>query len=399
MLNVTIGLLHISNVIHSPFISVPLLSNVLYIKNYGTKACRFGNNFYYSSSCYINSINSGSFFYKFLGAPVKINMDAQSIENTHFQQNGYEEHKDAQISFVKCTFYLCTSASKGGAIQIIGGSMVDSILNVNKCIFTECRAEIHGGAIYAIVSRYSIHDSCFLNCSSKNIQSCSLKGISGKRQSLNFTAIVACGRGEEDSINLIVQSSFCVIHNMNISYNSVSTESSGLYMKTSMLAFLQFNSFIGNSGSNVVYFHVEKDSSFDYINFINNSALDSVIMTDSRIYLGHSIFSHNSNPILFAIDNNNISIIGCVFDVPEDVNPFRGMIIMYSCRFNILLPRTFQFSPFRYNLCGNEININSSRKSRIWIYLFMLGLIIILLFKFKLKKKRKPKLDDTIPFL
>ena len=258
---------------------------------------------------------------------------------------------------------------------------------------------MHGGAIYALISNFTITKTCFNRCTSKDKQCLSLRGESQKSQMLNLTKINQNGRGSNDMITLSISTSVSIISNCNISNNKVEENSSGFYISTNFMSIFKYCSIINNIGSTTIEIQLRNfKSSHEYNNIINNTSLfswTSVLIYNSPSTIGNFIFIMNSLPILkFDLSIGFFLIFKSLFDIPNE-NLFIGNITLLNSSFNLINPLTHQFSILSNINCKNHFNPNIIEKEiKYNIFLILILIIIIVIIFVKIFKPKKLKHSD-----
>ena len=234
------------------------------------------------------------------------------------------DNKEGSTLILKSIFSNCKSTGNGGSIYIN-----NDLININMTCIEESRATLFGQSIYLISPTLSISEVLISNCGSK------------KKKGSYTTYLEKC------EIDLI----FC-----NISNNPEIQNFCGLNLIDSELIDFKFSTFNTNFGNGLIkIFNCDEGSSFQKINFINNTIginnyffnlkINGLII--KKCYFFNNDFENLTN-------NFNINFILCKFDFN---NEYLINLSNSKCKFEYN-----SFPPiitYQYNQCSlKEDSIN-----------------------------------------
>lgn len=403
--NLSLSLLVLANHLHGPFIQSTNSYHFTNTRIFQSRLSRFSSHFFSTGSLSASLEAHKVSFGKFLASAIQI--DTGLSENRVYVNEGCNVRETGNYTFFDCVFDTCSSTTTGGGIQMLGNTLDDSYLRIERCIFDTCNAGMHGGAIYALTSRYNVVDSCFIRCYAKEKQSVCLRGEYREGlNTLNLSVFARNGRGTRDKTTISVTSTVVALVDLNITLNYVAQRGAGAYIASNAFTFMKYSNVNDNTGMNVLNYQFRNpQSSCEYVNIINNTASvswETLIYSNAEIAFGHYVFSQNSMPLIITDQKaGRVIFVDCTFDVPMEQRMFSGNVTFANCEFDIENPEIRVYSPMSKGMCVNRNRVTEEvveGESKIW---YLLGLLIIaggVYFLFFYSPNEATK-EERIPFL
>lgn len=405
--NLSLSLLVVANHLHSPFIQPANSYHLTNTRVFQSRLSRFSTHFFATRTLTSSLQAYKVSFSNFLASPIKI--DTGLSENRMYVNEGCSIRDTGNYTFFDCTFDTCASTTTGGGIQMLGNTLDDSYLHIERCLFDTCNAGMHGGAIYALTSRYNIIDSCFIRCYAKEKQSVCLRGeFREGLNTLNLSVFARNGRGARDRTTISVTSTVVALVDLNITLNYVAQRGAGAYIASNAFTFMKYSNVNDNTGMNVLNYQFRNpQSSCEYVNIVNNTASvswETLIYSNAEIAFGHYVFSQNSMPLIITDQKaGRVIFVDCTFDIPMEQRMFSGNITFARCEFDIENPEMRVYSPMSKQMCVNRhrlpAEVEDEGDSKIW---YLLGLLIIaggVYILFFYSPKNTGSKEELLPFL
>lgn len=419
-MNITLALLNIGIINHSPFIQVPQISKSSTFLLSNSKLIRSTTNFFYSTNSLRFQYNfAHSQFLYFLKTPLTISTSETITKNNEIFHTTLE-HYSSNLTVTNCQFINIISDKPGAAIHL---DSKDTEFSISRNLFDICRCKGKGGAIYAIMNHMDCQYNCFhlCKCGKENgndgstIYAFSKIGIDTKFLSCNecpkhgdqcwYGIVILCnGALETKNVNM---SNSDVEFISGLAHFRPKDDQSVLKFYTAM------NQINGNS---LAFIDMSFHGKHQFGSLVNNTSKTGIFyVQNSTTTLSNFYFLNNTGPITYAcvgVSKGNFE--SCTFS-SERVNLGIGYGNDVDCFFGQVNATPLKMELFASAFCEtefveanfevkNNIDINSvvdadgflRRKNQrdLMLCILIVGLLLMIYFFFSRYKGRRIRIRD-----
>ncbi|OHT11466.1 hypothetical protein TRFO_19107 [Tritrichomonas foetus] len=282
------------------------------------------------ASRYQKFVAEHSVFQKMLNRGILIDMGTYS--NTRYDEHQTINDYAATTIIRSCLFIDCeTSLDNGGGLLVKATSGTVEIISTG---FTNCKTSKKGGAFHCSSKKLTLDKSCISSCSaSKDWDAFGFERLTEDSSEIRSTYIYNINPKSSSTAAVFINSS-----RPSIQINNLST-----IERSSIKAILEFAEFDTTTfkynliseckGTSLIYFAcVKTDTYLSTINFVKNSASDSIVHISEGYGKFQNCYFMNDDSKSYC--NVYSRFEECVFNEPNDRDKFPNNDFTSKCTFN-----------------------------------------------------------------